>query len=172
MEGIKIEVSKCTGCGQCVLACSFIKTGTFDLKKSCIRIIQWEDYCLSVPLLCQQCDDARCIWVCPTDALERHPDTGVIMVDPDACINCELCMKECTYQVIYMNDAAVPVICDLCGGSPVCVSSCFPGALTLAEIPEGEEQPFRPIHEVLNARRRGENIEPPEFLIDHEELGK
>jgi Fe-S-cluster-containing dehydrogenase component len=103
--------------------------------------------------------------VCPTDALDRHPETGAIMVDPEACINCELCRTECTYQVIVMDDVGVPMMCDLCGGSPACVASCYPGALTLAEVGEDEAETFRPFHEVLNERRIGKHIEPPDELI-------
>ncbi|HKZ54427.1 MAG TPA: 4Fe-4S dicluster domain-containing protein [Anaerolineales bacterium] len=164
MRRIKIDVSRCTGCAQCMLSCSFKKTGAFDLSQSCIRILQWEDLCLSVPMVCQQCDDERCIWACPTDALTRHPVTGAILLDPTTCIRCELCRIECTYQVIHMTEDGLPMTCDLCDGAPACVAACYPGALTFVEAPDEQAEPFRPVVAVLNARGRGEPVEPPEDL--------
>jgi len=164
MKKLKIDVSKCSGCGQCALTCAFKTSGTFDLGKSAIRVLQWEDFCLSVPVVCQQCDDARCIWACPAEALSRHPVTGAIMVDVDNCINCDACRDECTYMVTRINESGLPVTCDLCNGDPLCVKACFPGALTFEEVPAEAWDPFRPFVDSLNARYQGKHVPLPEGL--------
>ncbi len=170
MKKIKINISKCTGCNQCVLTCSFVKSGTFDPRQSRIRIVQWEDRCLSVPIMCQQCEDANCIAVCPTNALTHDPDTGVIVLDAVGCINCDACAVECTYQVMHMTTDGLPVTCDLCGGDPECVKVCYPGALTFEEVPDAEREPLRSLAETLNARSAGQLGEAPAELLERATL--
>ena len=164
MKKITVEVSKCTGCGQCMMTCAFNKTGAFDLRRSHIRVVQWEDICLSVPVVCRQCADAPCIEACPSRALSRHPVTGAITVDEDACTGCEACVQECTYQVLRLSAEGIPVTCDLCGGNPACVASCYPGALSFVELPDGAPDPLREVAAELVARAAGKNVAPPEAL--------
>jgi carbon-monoxide dehydrogenase iron sulfur subunit len=172
MKKITIDASRCTGCGQCALTCSFRQAGVFDPRQSHIRIVQWEDFCLSVPLVCQQCDDARCIVACPTEALYRHPATGAILLQAAACINCAACASDCTYQVMRMTDADLPMTCDLCGGNPACVRVCYPGALGYAEVDRTQWEPLRPAVSVLVQRAAGARVAPTDWLLDRGKLGK
>lgn len=170
MNKITIDVSKCTGCHQCVLTCGFIQSNTFDQRTSHIRVVQWEDLCLSVPIMCQQCDDAQCIAACPTEALSHDPASGIIVLDVDGCIKCEACAVECTYQVMHMTEEALPVTCDLCHGSPQCVLVCYPGALKFEEVPDKQREPLRELSQVLNARLTGKNVRPPAVLMEMADL--
>ncbi|RPI87071.1 MAG: 4Fe-4S dicluster domain-containing protein [Chloroflexi bacterium] len=164
MKQIKVDVAKCTGCGQCALTCSFKNVGKFELNQSNIRIIQWEDICLSVPKLCQQCSDTPCVVVCPTEAISVNPATGAIVIDNELCIQCNLCVDECRYHVIHIDLEGYPLTCDLCGGSPKCVTVCFPGALSFEEIPDAEKEPFKALAKILIDRGEGKPVLPPEEL--------
>jgi Fe-S-cluster-containing dehydrogenase component len=161
MKQIRVDVEKCTGCGQCVLACSFRNVGRFELNQSNIRIVQWEDICLSVPHLCQQCSDTPCVVSCPTEAIQVNPETGAIVIDTDLCTQCNNCVYECRYQVIHIDLEGYPLTCDLCGGNPRCVAVCFPGALSFTEIPEAEKEPLKALAQVLIDRAEGRNVPPP-----------
>jgi carbon-monoxide dehydrogenase iron sulfur subunit len=163
MKKLVLEVSKCTGCGQCALTCAFTKTGYFDLHQSNIQVVQWEDICLSVPVVCQQCSDAQCIEICPTDALSWDPALHTIKLNKALCINCEACVYECTHQAMHMNAEGFPITCDQCYGDPECVKVCFPGALSYVEVPDEAEQ-FRVFVEDLAARANGKNNPPPDEL--------
>ena len=161
MKQIRVEVEKCSGCGQCALTCSFKNVGKFELNQSNIRIIQWEDICLSVPNLCQQCSDTPCVVACPTEAIGVNPKTGAIVIDPDLCTQCYECADECRYQVIHVDLEGYPLTCDLCGGSPKCVAVCFPGALSFVEIPEVEKEPLKALAQILIDRAAGKPVPPP-----------
>jgi carbon-monoxide dehydrogenase iron sulfur subunit len=48
------------------------------------------------------------------------------------------------------GESSEPLVCDLCGGSPVCVSRCPTGALRFEEAEEPTERPeevFRELRE-------------------------
>lgn len=164
MKQIKVDVAKCTGCGQCALTCSFKNVGKFELEQSNIRIIQWEEICLSVPHLCQQCSDTPCVISCPTEAISVNPATGAIVIDKELCTQCYICELECRYQVIHIDLEGYPLTCDLCGGSPQCVRVCFPEALSFEEIPDGEKEPLKAVAATLIDRAAGKPVLPPEEL--------
>lgn len=164
MKQIKVDVAKCSGCGQCALTCSFKNVGKFELNQSNIRIVQWEDVCLSVPQLCQQCSDTPCIVACPTEAISLNPLTGAVVIDPDLCTQCYNCQNECRYQVIHLDLEGYPLTCDLCGGEPKCIAVCFPGALSFEEIPNSEKEPFKSLAKILVDRTAGKPVQAPDEL--------
>ncbi|HBG73979.1 MAG: hypothetical protein A2X25_02440 [Chloroflexi bacterium GWB2_49_20] len=164
MKQIKVDVEKCTGCGQCALTCSFKNVDKFELNQSNIRIIQWEDICLSVPSLCQQCSDTPCIVSCPTEAISVNSATGAIIIDTDLCTQCYECQEACRYQVIHTTLDGYPLTCDLCGGTPKCVAVCFPGALRFEEIHDAEKEPFKVLASILSDRASGKLVSPPAEL--------
>jgi len=161
MKKIKIDVGMCTGCGQCALTCSFRNVGSFDLPQSNIQVVQWEDICLSVTLVCQQCKEAACIPSCPTEAISKDPVTGAIRFDRGLCDLCYNCVEECTYQVIHVAPGNEPVTCDLCGGNPECVLACYPQALSFVDVLDEEWEPFKDLAEALVARAAGKTVPAP-----------
>ena len=164
MKKILIDVGMCTGCGQCALTCAFKNSQTFDLAQSNIQVVQWEDICLSVTVVCQQCQDAACISVCPTEAISFHPRTGAIQIDMDICTQCHECVEECRYHVIQITPVGDPHTCDLCDGNPKCVIACYPQALSFVEITNDEWEPFKEYAETLVARLDGKLVPAPDVL--------
>jgi anaerobic carbon-monoxide dehydrogenase iron sulfur subunit len=164
MKKLVLEISKCTGCGQCALTCAFNKYDAFDIKRSNIKVVQWEDICLSVPMVCQQCGDAQCIEICPTDALSWDSNLHTIQLDKAVCINCEACIHECTYQVMHLDEDDFPATCDHCLGDPQCVKACYPGALSYVEVSDDVPEQFREFVVTLVDRAKGKNVPPPAWL--------
>ncbi len=125
-----VDHEKCTGCRLCEMVCSVKHTGVSDPTRSRIHIIKWPMEGFELPMLCQQCEEAPCIAVCPQDALSRDPIPGCVSVNYDLCIGCKMCVTACPFGGMGIDVVARQVIkCDLCDGDPVCVRFCDPGAL-------------------------------------------
>ncbi|MCK5895654.1 MAG: 4Fe-4S dicluster domain-containing protein [Cocleimonas sp.] len=50
-----------------------------------------------LPIMCQHCETAPCVDVCPTGASFKRAD-GIVMVDKHICIGCRYCMMACPYK--------------------------------------------------------------------------
>ncbi len=71
---LMVYPNKCTGCRNCELACAFQHEGAFRPGATRVHTFTWEREGFSVPLMCQQCDDAACVAMCPVGALEFVDD--------------------------------------------------------------------------------------------------
>ena len=70
---LMIYPDRCTGCQNCALSCSFHHDGEFRPHTSRIKVFSWEMEGFSMPTVCQQCEDAPCVAVCPTSAMHDEP---------------------------------------------------------------------------------------------------
>jgi carbon-monoxide dehydrogenase iron sulfur subunit len=120
-----IDYDTCSGCQSCVVACSMAKAGVFSPSKALITLRKLEDRCLSIPVICEHCEDPPCIPVCPTGAITKNPETGVVTVNEVLCTGCRLCSSACPFgpDTIKFHDGKA-VLCDLCGGDPQCSRIC------------------------------------------------
>lgn len=132
---IAFNPDKCNGCNECVTACTQAKTGTNEAAHSRIRIVPGENKGEWGLALCRQCGTPRCVMVCPSGALCKNADTGVVEWDENKCVNCGLCTLGCVYAGIAYDPLCEHVIkCDLCEGDPACVRACEPGALEFLQV--------------------------------------
>jgi carbon-monoxide dehydrogenase iron sulfur subunit len=131
---LHIDASKCTACKTCELACSFTKEGVFAPSLSRIRVVQLHDVGMNVPIACSNCADAPCVEACPTGAVFRDASVPVVRINETDCIGCGACVRACPFGAVDMNEArGVAIMCDLCGGKPVCVHHCIYGALSFGQ---------------------------------------
>ena len=131
MEKILIvDHERCTGCRLCELVCSVKNTGMSNPTRSRIQVVKWEMEGFQLPMLCQQCESAPCMAVCPKDALSRDEGLGRVAIDYDLCIGCKLCIAACPFGGMGFDAVEKRVIkCELCDGDPTCVQFCQPEAL-------------------------------------------
>ncbi len=133
-KSLHIDASKCTGCLQCELACSFENEGIFNPTKSRIKVFEFEHGRYSVPYTCTQCSEAWCMEACPVDAIVINLVTGAKDVVEDRCVGCKVCTIACPFGAVnYNKDTGTVIKCDLCGGNPACAEACPTQAITFVD---------------------------------------
>ena len=99
--GMVINLAKCMRCHACVAACRIEHFLPMDI--TWVKLIAYEvDEGGAVdvstyPVRCNQCADAPCVHVCPTEATHQRED-GIVVVDSNKCIGCRYCVIACPYQ--------------------------------------------------------------------------
>ena len=132
-----VDHEKCTGCRTCETVCSAMHEGASNPVRSRIHVVKWEWDGFMMPFMCQQCQDAPCIAVCPTKALSRDEELGRVVVDYDKCIGCKFCITACPFGGIGFDSVGEKVIkCDFCDGDPVCVRFCSTQAIQFVDTSE------------------------------------
>ena len=51
---------------------------------------------------CIKCKYTDCVDVCPVDCFKEGPN--MLVIDPDECIDCAVCIPECPVNAIYAED--------------------------------------------------------------------
>lgn len=99
-----------------------------------------------VPKLCNHCQSAPCVQVCPVAATYSTKE-GVVLVDRKACIGCKYCIQACPYGARFF-DHRLKVVdkCTWCyhritkGLLPACVEVCPTGARLFGDTRDTESQ--------------------------------
>ncbi|MBM3253596.1 MAG: 4Fe-4S dicluster domain-containing protein [Candidatus Omnitrophica bacterium] len=147
---IVVDIDRCLGCKSCELACGVEHSESKELHKaiveyptpaSRVKVEASED--LSIPLACRQCEDAPCVKVCPTKALERTSQEEPVLINSELCIGCKWCILVCPFGVIRMDKTGKAILkCDMCfkrlllGKIPSCVLACPTKALQFKSLDE------------------------------------
>ncbi|NND82640.1 MAG: 4Fe-4S dicluster domain-containing protein [Gammaproteobacteria bacterium] len=164
--GLAIDLDTCVGCHACATACKQWNTSgtigpltdqdpygrdpigtwlnrirTYEVAGTPVAGIPVEGAPVSktvhMPMSCMQCEEADCVTVCPTGASYKREEDGIVLVDQDKCMGCNLCawacpygareldeeqgvMKKCTLCVDRIYDEALPEA----ERQPACVLSC------------------------------------------------
>ncbi len=198
--GMVIDLNRCRAdCDECTKACrtennvAFFGDERWDVHR--IRIVKVKSKESRdakerpVPVLCNHCDEAPCVQVCPVKATYKRHD-GIVIIDHHRCMGCRYCMIACPYNARYFNykenhdwhnkkfpksSHGVAESCDLCahlldaGKTPACVAACQnagAGALVVGDLHDPESEVSRLIEANITTRLREDfGTEPKVYYV-------
>ena len=154
--GFYYDNSRCTGCMTCVMACKDYYDSHLDIAYRKVYDVeggQWsadeggayntDAFLYHLSIGCNHCDNPACVKVCPTTAMHKDPEDGIVKVDTSKCIGCGYCVMACPYNSPQVDrELGHAVKCEGCyerlaeGKIPVCVSACPLRALDAGDIDE------------------------------------
>ncbi len=181
--GFLVDTTKCIGCGACVRACkaeNHVPDGFYRtwverytvLKDTTVKVDSPEGALngftsdppvdrgeiaktFFVPKLCNHCEDAPCVQVCPVGASYISKD-GVVLVDRKHCIGCGYCVQACPYGSRFIDPQhGWAEKCTLCyhritrGLAPACVGACPVGARAFGDL----HDPTGPLRKLMATSR-------------------
>jgi anaerobic dimethyl sulfoxide reductase subunit B (iron-sulfur subunit) len=157
--GFYFDASACNGCKACVIACK--SKNALPTGINFRQVVQYggggwipdpEDsslmcpsdlFAYSISSACMHCMDPKCLEVCPTTAIYKRADDGLVLVETDKCIGCRYCEWVCPYGAPQFNeDTGLMMKCDFCadllaqGEDPFCTSACVMRALEYGDLEE------------------------------------
>jgi len=84
-----------------------------------------------LPRICNHCLNPSCVASCPSGALYKRGEDGIVLVNEDKCRAWRMCVSACPYKKVYYNwSSGKSEKCILCfprmetGQAPACAHSC------------------------------------------------
>ena len=132
--GFAIDLRKCIGCHACTIACKAEHQIPIGVNRCWVKTVEKGTFPdtqrFFFPVLCNQCVDAPCVRICPTQALYKRRD-GIVDLHGDRCIGCRACMEACPYDQLFIDpNTRTAEKCNFCANRvenkllPACVSVC------------------------------------------------
>ncbi|RME34828.1 MAG: 4Fe-4S dicluster domain-containing protein [Gammaproteobacteria bacterium] len=137
----------CIGCRACEMACKdknglpagprfrrvqYVEGGTFP-----------EVFAFKINMSCNHCAEPACLPACPTGAIFKRKDNGVVDIDSTLCIGCRKCEAACPFGAPQFDpEEKVVKKCNMCidqleaGRKPYCVEACMMRVLDIGPIDE------------------------------------
>lgn len=143
------DMTKCTGCKCCVVACNEQNANPAGIQWRRVGEIEGgiypETHRHYLSMGCNHCLEPSCLTGCPVDAYSKDPITGIVLHSAEACIGCQYCTWNCSYGVPQYNpERGVVGKCDMCygrlaqGQTSACASACPTGAIQIEIIDTAE----------------------------------
>ena len=143
--GFYVDLASCIGCKTCQVACK--ETYKLPVNNLYRKVYNYQGgswkpteaghyvpegvFGYFVSLACNHCTNPACVANCPTGAMYKDAETGMVLHDDEACIGCQTCVQSCPYEIPqYLADVKIVRKCDMCadlvmrGERPACVDAC------------------------------------------------
>ena len=137
-DTLKIEDAICPA--ECFLCQEKCQGRNTDTRGTGIKAVHLPELGFHAAMTCNQCGEPACEENCPTGAITKDADSGVVRVNQTKCLGCGLCSLVCPYGGIdYNADSRQAVKCDLCvhrladNKRPACMSVCPTGCIHFGE---------------------------------------
>ena len=88
-------------------------------------------FMMYLPRICEHCINPSCVASCPSGAMYKREEDGIVLVDQEACRSWRFCVSGCPYKKVYFNwNTGKAEKCNFCyprieAGLPtVCSETC------------------------------------------------
>ncbi len=88
-------------------------------------------FMMYLPRICEHCINPSCVASCPSGAMYKREEDGIVLVDQETCRSWRFCVSGCPYKKVYFNwDTGKAEKCNFCyprieAGLPtVCSETC------------------------------------------------
>jgi nitrate reductase beta subunit len=66
--------------------------------------LEYEDaFMFYLPRICEHCLNPSCVASCPSGAIYKREEDGIVLVDQEACRGWRFCISGCPYKKVYFN---------------------------------------------------------------------
>ena len=178
--GFAIDLRKCIGCHACTIACKAEHEIPVGVHRCWVKTVEKgsfpETRRFFFPVLCNQCEDAPCVRICPTRALFKRRD-GIVDLHGDNCIGCRSCMEACPYDQLFIDpNTHTAEKCNFCANRvenkllPACVSVCPTECRIFGDLDDPASEVSRIVqHEAFMVRKPEKGTGPKIFYLGAEE---
>jgi tetrathionate reductase subunit B len=181
--GFVIDVARCIDCRACLVACSVENNVPMNHTRIWVKDLgvqgAFPDLQRTfVPYNCMHCDNPPCIEVCVSGATYKQADTGLVLVDQEACIGCGYCVEACPYDARYLDEKrGVVDKCTGCvqrvetGQQPACVTTCLGGARMFGDLNDPNSEVSMALKNATSVQRldyekNGHDTDPNIYYIN------
>jgi len=139
--GFYYDAGRCIQCRTCEVACKSTHNTEPGVKWR--RVLEtWNGEYPNVTrtffsLACMHCEKPACAAACPTGAITKRAEDGLVVVDRDKCNGCQDCFAACPWGVPQFGSDGIMQKCDYClenGREPACAVSCPSEALNFGTL--------------------------------------
>lgn len=60
-------------------------------------------FMMYLPRICEHCINPACVSSCPSGAMYKREEDGIVLVDQNACRSWRFCVSSCPYKKVYFN---------------------------------------------------------------------
>ncbi len=135
----------CIGCRACEMACkdkNGLPAGPRFRRVQYIEGGTYPDvFAFKINMSCNHCAEPACIPSCPTGAIFKHKDNGIVDIDSTLCIGCRRCEAVCPFGAPQFDpEENIVKKCNMCvdeieaGRKPYCVQACMMRVLDIGPI--------------------------------------
>jgi nitrate reductase beta subunit len=96
-----------------------------------VRLAFEQVFMFYLPRICEHCLNPSCVASCPSGAMYKREEAGIVLVDQDRCRGWRFCVSGCPYKKVYFNHRTGKAEkCTLCfprieAGQPtICSETC------------------------------------------------
>ena len=96
-----------------------------------VRLTYEQAFMFFLPRICEHCLNPSCVASCPSGAMYKREEDGIVLVDQDRCRGWRYCVSGCPYKKVYFNHRTGKAEkCTLCyprieiGQPTICSETC------------------------------------------------